>query len=74
MKAILIFDSVNDLFFSKWDESFLNRMKLFNGQVSRTLSFISNTILAVLSPLTVLANYNSEIIYKIIRFVRGGKS
>lgn len=34
MKAVLIFDSVNDLLFSKWDETFLSRMKSFNGQVS----------------------------------------
>ncbi|XP_052741034.1 BLOC-3 complex member HPS1 [Bicyclus anynana] len=32
MKAVLIFDNVNDLLFSKWDESFLCRMKTFNGQ------------------------------------------
>lgn len=31
MKATLIFDSVNDLLFSKWDNSFIERMKNFNG-------------------------------------------
>lgn len=35
MKAILIFDSVNDLLFSKWDEEFLHRMNFFNGQVRK---------------------------------------
>ncbi|XP_041980121.1 Hermansky-Pudlak syndrome 1 protein homolog [Aricia agestis] len=32
MKAVLIFDNVNDLLFSKWDEEFLLRMKSFGGQ------------------------------------------
>lgn len=33
MKATLIFDSVNDLLFSKWDDTFIQRMKCFNEQV-----------------------------------------
>ncbi|KAG7298953.1 hypothetical protein JYU34_017419 [Plutella xylostella] len=32
MKAVLIFDNVNDLLFSKWDDTFLDRMKAFGGQ------------------------------------------
>ncbi|KAJ0183268.1 hypothetical protein K1T71_001244 [Dendrolimus kikuchii] len=32
MKATLIFDGVNDLLFSKWDDEFLQRMKSFGGQ------------------------------------------
>lgn len=34
MKATLIFDNVNDLVFSKWDDTFLQRMKSFSEQVS----------------------------------------
>lgn len=34
MKAILIFDNVNDLVFFKWDDNFIQRMKMLNIQVS----------------------------------------
>lgn len=33
MKATLIFDNVNDLLFSKWDEEFVERMKSLSEQV-----------------------------------------
>lgn len=55
MKATLIFDSVNDLLFSKWDESFIQRMKSFNEQVSTKetskQAYLSTTVL--LSILTI---------------------
>ncbi|KAG6448871.1 hypothetical protein O3G_MSEX005722 [Manduca sexta] len=38
MKAILIFDSVNDLLYSKWDEKFIGRMKSFGQDNEDNLS------------------------------------
>ncbi|XP_045769604.1 Hermansky-Pudlak syndrome 1 protein homolog isoform X2 [Maniola jurtina] len=51
MKAVLIFDSVNDLLFSKWDESFLFRMKTFNGQEKDGNITDSHHISQLLSPI-----------------------
>ncbi|XP_072932680.1 uncharacterized protein HPS1 [Epargyreus clarus] len=55
MKATLIFDSVNNLLFSKWDEAFLTRMKSFNEQcpVPETDSNISDNhhVSQLLSPI-----------------------
>lgn len=34
----MIFDGVNDLLFSKWDDNFLQRMKSFSGQVSQSIN------------------------------------
>ncbi|XP_069357757.1 BLOC-3 complex member HPS1 isoform X2 [Maniola hyperantus] len=51
MKAVLIFDSVNDLLFSKWDESFLFRMKTFNGQEKDGNITDSHHVSQLLSPI-----------------------
>ncbi|CAK1555327.1 unnamed protein product [Leptosia nina] len=51
MKAILIFDSVNDLLYSKWDEEFLSRMKSFNEQESNENITDSHHISQLLSPI-----------------------
>ncbi|XP_022115144.2 Hermansky-Pudlak syndrome 1 protein homolog isoform X1 [Pieris rapae] len=51
MKAILIFDSVNDLLYSKWDEKFLSRMKSFNDQESNETITDSHHISQLLSPI-----------------------
>ncbi|RVE41939.1 hypothetical protein evm_013407 [Chilo suppressalis] len=50
MKAILIFDSVNGLLFSKWDDSFIQRMKCFNEQENEGISDIYN-VAQLLSPI-----------------------
>uniref|UniRef100_A0A1E1WUW6 FUZ/MON1/HPS1 first Longin domain-containing protein n=1 Tax=Pectinophora gossypiella TaxID=13191 RepID=A0A1E1WUW6_PECGO len=50
MKATLIFDSVNDLVFSKWDEGFLQRMKSFNEQESGNVTDNHN-VAQLLSPI-----------------------
>ncbi|XP_059057339.1 BLOC-3 complex member HPS1 [Achroia grisella] len=50
MKAILIFDSVNDLLFSKWDDMFIKRMKFFNEQVNEDLND-SHNVSQLLSPI-----------------------
>ncbi|XP_052755201.1 BLOC-3 complex member HPS1 [Galleria mellonella] len=50
MKATLIFDSINDLLFSKWDDMFIKRMKCFNEQVNEDLND-SHNISQLLSPI-----------------------
>lgn len=39
MKAALVFDSVNDLVFGKWDDVFIERMKTFSVQASYYTTF-----------------------------------
>lgn len=39
MKAALVFDSVNDLVFGKWDSAFIERMKTFGVPVSFSICF-----------------------------------
>ncbi|CAG4930040.1 unnamed protein product [Colias eurytheme] len=51
MKAILIFDSVNDLLYSKWDEEFLRRMKSFNDQEANETITDSHHVSQLLSPI-----------------------
>ncbi|XP_013173140.1 PREDICTED: Hermansky-Pudlak syndrome 1 protein homolog [Papilio xuthus] len=51
MKATLIFDSVNNLLFSKWDDSFLQRMKSLNEQSSDGNITDSYNIAQLLSPI-----------------------
>ncbi|XP_068633952.1 BLOC-3 complex member HPS1 [Battus philenor] len=51
MKATLIFDSVNNLLFSKWDESFLQRMKSLNEQSSDGNITDSYNVAQLLSPI-----------------------
>ncbi|CAG5028332.1 unnamed protein product [Parnassius apollo] len=51
MKAILIFDSVNNLLFSKWDESFLSRMKSLNEQSSDGNITDNYNVAQLLSPI-----------------------
>ncbi|XP_063826393.1 uncharacterized protein LOC135075864 [Ostrinia nubilalis] len=50
MKATLIFDSVNDLLFSKWDDTFIQRMKCFNEQETEGISDSYN-VSQLLSPI-----------------------
>ncbi|KAL0830555.1 hypothetical protein ABMA28_002710 [Loxostege sticticalis] len=50
MKATLIFDSVNDLLFSKWDDTFIQRMKCFNEQENEGISDSYN-VSQLLSPI-----------------------
>ncbi|KPJ04274.1 hypothetical protein RR46_01558 [Papilio xuthus] len=50
MKATLIFDSVNNLLFSKWDDSFLQRMKSLNEQANGNITDSYN-IAQLLSPI-----------------------
>ncbi|VVC94075.1 unnamed protein product [Leptidea sinapis] len=51
MKAVLIFDCVNDLLFSKWDEEFLCRMKSLNGLESNENLTDSHHVAQLLSPI-----------------------
>ncbi|XP_032516536.1 BLOC-3 complex member HPS1 [Danaus plexippus] len=51
MKAILLFDTVNDLIFSKWDDDFLERMKSFNGQEKDVNITDNHHISQLLSPI-----------------------
>ncbi|XP_045499224.1 Hermansky-Pudlak syndrome 1 protein homolog isoform X2 [Colias croceus] len=51
MKAILIFDSVNDLLYYKWDEEFLRRMKSFNDQEANETITDSHHVSQLLSPI-----------------------
>lgn len=39
MKAALVFDSVNDLVFGKWDSTFIESMKTFSVQASIPFAF-----------------------------------
>ncbi|CAH2084722.1 unnamed protein product [Euphydryas editha] len=51
MKAVLIFDTVNDLLFSKWDENFIHRMKSFYGQEKDVNITDSHHVSQLLSPI-----------------------
>ncbi|XP_050348373.1 BLOC-3 complex member HPS1 isoform X1 [Nymphalis io] len=51
MKAVLIFDTVNDLLFSKWDDDFLLRMKSFNGHEKDVNITDSHHVSQLLSPI-----------------------
>ncbi|XP_053604823.1 BLOC-3 complex member HPS1 isoform X2 [Plodia interpunctella] len=50
MKATLIFDSVNNLLFSKWDDSFIQRMKSFHEQDNEYIAD-SHNVAQLLSPI-----------------------
>ncbi|KAJ2951059.1 hypothetical protein O0L34_g5438 [Tuta absoluta] len=51
MKATLIFDSVNDLVFSKWDESFIQRMQTFGEQEGSENLTDNHNVSQLLSPI-----------------------
>ncbi|CAH0586983.1 unnamed protein product [Chrysodeixis includens] len=51
MKAALIFDSVNDLVFGKWDSSFIERMKTFSVQENQADVTESDTVSQLLAPI-----------------------
>ncbi|KAI5645968.1 hypothetical protein NE865_01861 [Phthorimaea operculella] len=51
MKATLIFDSVNDLVFSKWDETFIQRMKTFGEQEESENLTDNHNVSQLLSPI-----------------------
>ncbi|PZC72724.1 hypothetical protein B5X24_HaOG210703 [Helicoverpa armigera] len=51
MKAALIFDTVNDLVFGKWDSTFIERMKTFSIQESQNDVTENNTVSQLLAPI-----------------------
>lgn len=51
MKAILIFDSVNDLLFYKWDDEFVQRIKSFSGNISDDNVADSDNVSQLLAPI-----------------------
>lgn len=51
MKAVLIFDNVNNLLFSKWDDEFILRMKSFSEQESDINVTDSHSVSQLMSPI-----------------------
>ncbi|XP_063891510.1 BLOC-3 complex member HPS1 isoform X1 [Helicoverpa armigera] len=51
MKAALIFDTVNDLVFGKWDSTFIERMKTFSLQENQNDVTENNTVSQLLAPI-----------------------
>ncbi|CAH0683147.1 unnamed protein product [Spodoptera exigua] len=51
MKAALVFDSVNDLVFGKWDDVFIERMKTFSVQENQNDVTENNTVSQLLAPI-----------------------
>uniref|UniRef100_A0A2A4JQR1 FUZ/MON1/HPS1 first Longin domain-containing protein n=1 Tax=Heliothis virescens TaxID=7102 RepID=A0A2A4JQR1_HELVI len=51
MKAALIFDTVNDLVFGKWDSTFIERLKTFSIQENQNDVTENNTVSQLLAPI-----------------------